>query len=118
MEFRVREVLEQKLAVIFEEFGIHKTEDVLDSAQDGELFEEAFAAAILDPESIERTAEHTTIQIRDEIRKARESSPLGASAEPDTRSAEQLRLHPLPIWLERMTVSWRPALTVPVGMEL
>lgn len=106
VEFRVREVLEQKLAVIFEEFGIDKTGDVLDSAQAGELFEEAFAAAILNPESIERTAEHTTTQIRDEIRKARESSPLGASAEPDTRSAEQLRLHPLPTWIERMTVSY------------
>ena len=106
VEFRVREVLEQKLAVIFEEFGIDKTGDVLDSAQAGELFEEAFAAAILDPESIERTAEHTTTQIRDEIRKGRESSPLGASAEPATRSAEQLRLHPLPTWLERMTVSY------------
>lgn len=107
VEFRVREVLEQKLAVIFEEFGIDKTGDVLDSAQAGELFEEAFAAAILDPESIERTAEHTTTQIRDEIRKARESSsPLGASAEPDIRSAEQLRLHPLSTWLERMTVSY------------
>jgi Helicase conserved C-terminal domain len=106
VEFRVREVLEQKLAVIFEEFGIDKTGDVLDSAQAGELFEEAFAAAILDPESIERTAEHTTTQIRDEIRKVRESSPLGISAEPDTRTAEQLRLHPLPTWLERMTVSY------------
>jgi SNF2 family DNA or RNA helicase len=58
VEFRVRGVLQQKLAVIFEEFGIDKTGDVLDSAQAGELFEEAFAAAILDPESIERTAEH------------------------------------------------------------
>jgi len=50
-------VLEQKLAVIFEEFGIDKTGDVLDSAQAGELFEEAFAAAILDPESIERSSQ-------------------------------------------------------------
>ncbi|MDD2856003.1 MAG: helicase-related protein, partial [Desulfuromonadaceae bacterium] len=39
VEFRVREVLEQKLSVIFEEFGIDKTGDVLDSAQAGELFE-------------------------------------------------------------------------------
>lgn len=107
VELRVREVLEQKLAVIFEEFGIDKTGDVLDSAEAGELFEEAFAAAILDPESIERTTDHTAMRIRDEIRMARESSsPLGASAEPDTQSAEQLRLHPLPTWLERMTVSY------------
>lgn len=107
VEYRVREVLEQKLAVIFEEFGIDKTGDVLDSADAGELFEETFAAAILDPESIERTTDETATRIRNEIRKAREaSSPLGPSAEPDMQSAERLRLHPLPNWLERMTVGY------------
>lgn len=107
VEYRVREVLEQKLAVIFEEFGIDKTGDVLDSADAGELFEETFAAAILDPGSIERTADETATRIRNEIRKAREaSSPLGPSAEPDMQSAERLRLHPLPNWLERMTVGY------------
>ncbi|WP_419910289.1 DEAD/DEAH box helicase [Hoeflea sp.] len=107
VEYRVREVLEQKLAVIFEEFGIDKTGDVLDSADAGELFEETFAAAILDPESIERTTDETATRIRNEIRKAREaSSPLGPSAEPDMQSAERLRLHPLPNWLERMTVRY------------
>ncbi len=40
VEFRVREVLEQKRSVIFDEFGIDKTGDVLDSAQAGELFED------------------------------------------------------------------------------
>ncbi len=33
IEHRVREVLEEKLAIIFEEFGTDKTGDVLDSAQ-------------------------------------------------------------------------------------
>ena len=42
VEHRVREVLEQKLAVIFEEFGIDKTGDVLDSAQACQLFEEVY----------------------------------------------------------------------------
>ena len=40
-------MLEQKLSVIFDEFGIDKTGDVLDSAQAGELFEDVFASAIL-----------------------------------------------------------------------
>jgi SNF2 family DNA or RNA helicase len=53
IEFRVREVLEQKLSIILEEFGIDKTGDVLDSAQAGELFEGVFASAVLDPENIE-----------------------------------------------------------------
>ena len=59
VEFRVREVLEQKLSVIFEEFGIDKTGDVLDSAQAGELFEDVFASAILNPDGIENSVDHT-----------------------------------------------------------
>jgi len=107
VEFRVREVLEQKLSVIFEEFGIDKTGDVLDSAQAGELFEEVFTDAILNPAGIETSVEHTMARIRDEIREARESSGiLGISDEPDIQAAECLRSHPLPHWVERMTVSY------------
>ena len=42
VEHRVREVLEEKLAVIFEEFGIDKTGDVLDSAQAGQIFDDLY----------------------------------------------------------------------------
>lgn len=107
VEFRVREVLEQKLAVIFHEFGIDKTGDVLDSAQAGELFEEVFASAILNPEGIESSVDLTVSRIRDEIRQARESSTIyGISEQPDLQMAERLRTHPLPHWVERMTVGY------------
>jgi len=107
VEFRVREVLEQKLSVIFEEFGIDKTGDVLDSAQAGELFEDMFASAILNPDGIETSVEHTVARIRDEIQQVRESSAIyGISEEPDVQTAERLRSHPLPHWVERMTVGY------------
>jgi len=107
VEFRVREVLEQKLAVIFAEFGIDKTGDVLDSAQAGELFEEVFASAILDPDGIETSLDHRVARLRDEIQRVRESSVIyGISAEPDALAAERLRSHPLPHWVERMTVGY------------
>jgi ERCC4-related helicase len=107
VEFRVREVLEQKLAVIFAEFGIDKTGDVLDSAQAGELFEDVFASAILNPDGIELSVDQTVSRIRDEIRQVRESSAIyGISEEPDIQSAERLRTHPLPHWVERMTVGY------------
>lgn len=107
VEFRVREVLEQKLAVIFEEFGIDKTGDVLDSAQAGELFEDMFALAILKPDSIETTIDHTVDRIRDEIQQVRDSSTIyGISEEPDVQTAERLRSHPLPHWIERMTIGY------------
>jgi len=50
VEHRVREVLEEKLAVIFEEFGIDKTGDVLDSAQAEKIFTDLFIEAILHPD--------------------------------------------------------------------
>jgi hypothetical protein len=107
VEFRVREVLEQKLSVIFAEFGIDKTGDVLDSAQAGELFEDVFTSAILNPDGIELTVDKTVVRIRDEIRQVRESSAIyGISEEPDVHSAEFLRSHPLPYWVERMTVGY------------
>ena len=107
VEFRVREVLEQKLAVIFKEFGIDKTGDVLDSSQAGEMFEEVFASAILNPDGIDATVDHTIAQMRDEIQNSRESSPLAnLSDEPDAHAAERLRAHPLPHWVERMTIGY------------
>jgi len=107
VEFRVREVLEQKLSVIFDEFGIDKTGDVLDSAQAGELFEEVFASAILNPDGIETSVDHTVARLRDEIQQVREASAIyGISEEPDVQAAERLRSHPLPHWVERMTVGY------------
>ncbi|HCF0738706.1 TPA: DEAD/DEAH box helicase [Pseudomonas aeruginosa] len=107
VEFRVREVLEQKLSVIFDEFGIDKTGDVLDSAQAGEMFEDVFALAILNPDGIETSVDHTVARLRDEIQQVREASAIyGISEEPDVQAAERLRSHPLPHWVERMTVGY------------
>ena len=107
VEFRVREVLEQKLSVIFDEFGIDKTGDVLDSAQADELFADVFASAILNPDGIETSVDHTVARIRDEIQQVCESSAVyGISEEPDVQTAERLRSHPLPHWVERMTVGF------------
>ncbi|RWY45838.1 DEAD/DEAH box helicase [Pseudomonas aeruginosa] len=107
VEFRVREVLEQKLSVIFDEFGIDKTGDVLDSAHAGEMFEDVFASAILNPDGIETSVDHTVARLRDEIQQVREASAIyGISEEPDVQAAERLRSHPLPHWVERMTVGY------------
>lgn len=107
IEFRVREVLEQKLSVIFDEFGIDKTGDVLDSALAGEIFEGMFTSAIINPDDIESSVEHTMARLRNEIQLAHEASALyGISEKPDIHAAEHLRSHPLPYWMERMTVGY------------
>ena len=107
VEHRVREVLEKKLAVIFEEFGIDKTGDVLDSALSGAIFDEVFTSAITNPESFVESVDRAAKRIRSEIESVRESSAIyGASDVPDRNAAEELRSHPLPYWIERMTVSY------------
>jgi hypothetical protein len=100
-------VLEKKLAVIFEEFGIDKTGDVLDSALSGAIFDEVFTSAITNPEAVVESVDRAAERIRSEIESVCESSAIyGVSDVPDRNAAEELRSHPLPYWIERMTVSY------------
>jgi len=110
VEHRVREVLEQKLAVIFEEFGIDKTGDVLDSAQAGHMFDEMYVEAILNPEKVEESVESVVARLQEQAREARTTaSVLGATEDLEPGEAQRLLTHPLPHWVERMTVSFLSA---------
>jgi hypothetical protein len=110
VEHRVREVLEQKLAVIFEEFGIDKTGDVLDSGQAGHMFDEMYVEAILNPEKVEDSVESVVARIQEQAREARmTASVLGATEDLQPGEAQRLLTHPLPHWIERMTVSYLKA---------
>jgi SNF2 family DNA or RNA helicase len=64
VELRVREVLENKLLTILDEFGVDKSEDVLDSAESGTLFEQLYAQAILNPGGIEANIETLIQEVR------------------------------------------------------
>jgi len=110
VEHRVLEVLEQKLAVIFEEFGIDKTGDVLDSAQAGHMFDEMYVEAILNPEKVEDSVESVVARLQEQAREARTTaSVLGATEDLEPGEAQRLLTHPLPHWVERMTVSFLSA---------
>ncbi|MGO8861256.1 MAG: DEAD/DEAH box helicase, partial [Acidimicrobiales bacterium] len=110
VEHRVREVLEQKLAVIFEEFGIDKTGDVLDSAQAGRMFDEMYVEAILNPEKVEDSVESVVARLQEQARQARTTaSVLGTTEDLEAGVAQRLLTHPLPHWVERMTVSYLKA---------
>jgi len=107
VEHRVREVLEEKLAIILDEFGIDKTGDVLDSAQAGKLFDELYVEAILNPGVVETKVSEVVQTIREEARESRQSaSVLDAAEGLDPGEAQRLMAHPLPHWVERMTVSY------------
>lgn len=71
------------------------------------MFEHMFIEASLNPDDIEASVDHTVAEIRAEIEQVRDSSAIyGISEEPDLQTAERLRSHPLPHWVEQMTVSY------------
>ncbi|MFH1006464.1 MAG: helicase-related protein [Candidatus Latescibacterota bacterium] len=107
VEHRVREVLEQKLAIIFEEFGIDKTGDVLDSAEGGRIFDKMYVEAIRNPDKVEDSVETVISRLQEQVREARTTATvLGATRDLEPSEAQQLLTHPLPHWVERMTLSY------------
>jgi hypothetical protein len=107
VEHRVREVLEEKLTKIFEEFGVDKTGDVLDSAQAERIFGDLYIESILQPERVEDIVESKINQVKEQVKIIRESAAsLGTEDNPDPAEAKRLIEHPLPYWVENMTVSY------------
>jgi hypothetical protein len=111
VELRVREVLEEKLARILEEFGVDKLSDVLDSDAADVDFEQLYVDAVLTPEEAEARAATFADVLRRKASEARAgSSLLGESTRPDPRAARRVEEHQLPFWTERLTVAWLRAL--------
>lgn len=104
VEYRVREVLEQKLAIILSEFGIDKASDVLDSAESAQLFDDLYIDALLHPETLEKRVEDAVRQVEQEVEALTESAVLPATDEPfNLSAAQEMSVNPIPYWLERMT---------------
>lgn len=107
VELRVRDVLEQKLARILEEFGVDKLADVLDSEEGGVPFEELFAQAIVAPEDAERRASALADDIRRRAEEARAGSRLLSATERlDASAAKKIATHQMPYWTERLTLGF------------
>lgn len=110
IECRVREVLEQKLAIILEEFGVDKTGDVLDSIEAASMFDKLYVEALLHPEGITEEVRRTVQAIQAEAARARSQQSLfddPVALEPaDAQKVQEL---PLAEWLERMVVNYLAA---------
>lgn len=107
VEYRVLGVLQEKLAVIFNDLGIDKTSDVLDSVLAVEIFDDLYVNALLNPDDIDKSVSGAVTRIETHARETREStSVLGKEERLDPAQAERLLSHPLPYWIERMTVSY------------
>jgi hypothetical protein len=110
VEHRVRQVLEEKLSVIAEEFGVDKASDVMDSVEAEPIFDELFVHGLQDPATIEKECDAAINQVRDKVAEARKNSGLLADThalEPD--DARKWRDHPAQFWLERAITTGLPA---------
>ena len=106
VELRVQEVLEEKLAKILDEFGVDKTQDVLDSAEGGAVFERLYAQAILNPSDIEKNIDRLIEEVRGQAEQEIAGRSYYGETVLDPTLAQQLSSHPLPFWVERMTTAY------------
>jgi hypothetical protein len=83
---------------------------VLDSAQAGQIFDALYVEAILYPETLETSAESVATQFQEYVREARETvAVFGVTDDLDPSEVQRLLSHPLPHWVERMTVNYLQA---------
>ena len=107
VELRVREVLEEKLQIILEEFGVDKLSDVLDSEDVDVDFDAVFTQAVLHPEEAEQRASALAEAIRRKAEATRDGAKvLGEHGSLDPASAQRIADHQIPFWTERMTLAW------------
>lgn len=109
VEHRVREVLEHKLEVIAQEFGVDKAADVMDSVEVEPLFDELFVHGLQDPESIDKECDAVIDQVREKVAASRKDTDL--LTEEHTLEADDTRKwrdHPAQYWLERAIINGLP----------
>jgi hypothetical protein len=100
VEYRIQEVLQAKLKVIFEEFGVDKTTDVLDSAEGARMFDRLFIEALLHPENIPAEVESVTAQIKTESASHRLSRSLLGTLDASERVEDAVSSQPIGDLLE------------------
>lgn len=106
VEHRVRQVLEEKLQAIAEEFGVDKAADVMDSAEVEPVFDELFVQSLQHPDAIERECDSVVSQLRTTLEESsRHNDLLAMPHDLDVLGARRWRDHPAQFWLERAVVN-------------
>lgn len=107
VEYRVQEVLEEKLRLIMEEFGVDKFSDVLDSAEAEMDFNDLYIKAIVNPEQLGRDIDRFVGIVRE---KAEDRYRIGSILRDEKVIGPDLtgKVSGLPLseWLEKMVTSY------------
>ena len=106
VEHRVRQVLEEKLEVIAQEFGVDKAADVMDSVEADPIFDELFVHGLQNPEAIEQECDAVVSQLRSTLSESQNNSDLLTTEHDlDAEDARKWRDHPAQFWLERAIIN-------------
>ncbi len=96
VEARIYDVLQQKLEIILQEFGVDKTGDVLDSRAAGEQFSELARTALLRPEVFDSEFERVLVEIRTAAQESQRVKSLYSGV---VEAADHQQTVPLRAWL-------------------
>ena len=105
VDYRIYNIIVEKLDIIMEELGIDKTSDVLDSTIDAKKINHLYLQSLLDPKRFEFARESWLYDIKQKLNdyKSTEGAlPTISPNEINARSAAEVKYSPLPIWLENL----------------
>ncbi|MFH1980502.1 MAG: C-terminal helicase domain-containing protein, partial [Pseudomonadota bacterium] len=110
IECRVQEVLEEKLSIILDEFGVDKTGDVLDTIEAGAIFDKLYLEALLHPDHISDEVRRAVATVKEEASRARaQQSLFDDPVALDTADAMKTQHLPIGEWIETMTSNYLDA---------
>lgn len=104
VEDRVHDVLEVKLARILADFGVDKLSDVLDSSAFEGSFQTVYADVVRGLE-VDEVTSIIAAEVEESGTYLRDWRDLLGGEMPDAAEARAMRDHPLPRWIERMTLA-------------
>jgi hypothetical protein len=105
VDYRIYNIIVEKLDLIMEELGIDKTSDVLDSTIDAKKINHLYLQSLLDPKRFEFASESWLYDIKQKLNDYKSTEGALPTISPDeinARSAAEVKYSPLPIWLENL----------------
>jgi superfamily II DNA or RNA helicase len=106
VEFRIRQVLEEKLEIILKEFGVDKLSDVLD-ADDAEMdLSNIYRDAILTPDKATDELETYLEKIKTTINKIKQKEIYSDYKTLTLQRSKTIANHPLPSLTEKLTLNY------------
>jgi superfamily II DNA or RNA helicase len=102
VEYRIQEVIQSKLKTIFEEFGVDKTTDLLDSIEGARMFDRLFIEALMHPERLNEDVAQFAESFRHESVVNRDSKIFTAEVGPSGMDLEAVSTQPLGDLLEML----------------